>query len=151
MACTLAWAVKFLASAPEVQIRLREDLINLLPHPQERSPTYEDLINSSTDLAYLEAVVHEILRCARTLGDLSRETTQSVILGGVMLPPKTTLIMPHGYWGDRQFRPDRWIDEDGRFKSDPSSFHAFGHGPRGCFGKHLAVSLSFSLFFSLST
>ncbi|KAG0142399.1 hypothetical protein CROQUDRAFT_673552 [Cronartium quercuum f. sp. fusiforme G11] len=140
MACTLAWAVKLLASAPKVQKKLRLELISVLPGPQERSPTYADLTRASSELAYLDAVVHELLRCARTLADVSRETTQSVMLAGALLPAHTTVVMPHGYWGDRSFEPERWLDEDGRFDfHKPGPFHAFGHGPRGCFGRNLAL------------
>lgn len=140
MACTLAWAVKLLASAPEVQKRLRYELMMFLPTPEERSPTYSDLIKSSSDLSYLDAVVHELLRCARTLADVSRETTSEVILADTVIPPRTTVVMPHGYWGDRSFNPERWLNADGRFDyHKPGPFHAFGHGPRGCFGRNLAL------------
>ncbi|EGG11309.1 uncharacterized protein MELLADRAFT_59429 [Melampsora larici-populina 98AG31] len=140
MACTLAWAVKLLASAPEVQKRLKYELMMFLPTPEERSPTYSDLTKSSQDLSYLDAVVHELLRCARTLADVSRETTSEVILADTVIPPRTTIVMPHGYWGDRSFKPERWLDADGRFDyHKPGPFHAFGHGPRGCFGRNLAL------------
>ncbi|KAH9808899.1 cytochrome P450 [Melampsora americana] len=140
MACTLAWAVKLLASAPEVQKRLRYELMMFLPTPEERSPTYSDLTKSSSDLSYLDAVVHELLRCARTLADVSRETTSEVILADTVIPARTTIVMPHGYWGDRSFKPERWLDDDGRFDyHKPGPFHAFGHGPRGCFGRNLAL------------
>lgn len=143
MACTLAWAVKILGNAPEVQKRLRLELISILPGSEERLPTYADLTRASCELSYLDAVVHELLRCSRTLADVSRETREPVMLAGVLLPPRTTVIMPHGYWGDRSFDPERWLDDEGRFDVHrPGGFHAFGHGPRGCFGKNLAVSFS---------
>lgn len=44
-------------------------------------------------------------------------------------------------WGPdcREYRPERWLDGDGRFKpSDPSRFPVFHGGPRMCLGREMA-------------
>jgi hypothetical protein len=51
----------------------------------------------------------------------------------------------HQKWeGDTlmQFKPERWLDDEGQFDSQVGSQSApFSGGQRGCFGKALAVSL----------
>ena len=57
-------SVKFLADAPEVQRTLRSELLSVLDDtPDQMSLTYAQLM--SDKVPYLEAVVAEVLRCAR--------------------------------------------------------------------------------------
>ncbi|KAK8123013.1 hypothetical protein PG984_011683 [Apiospora sp. TS-2023a] len=47
-----------------------------------------------------------------------------------------------GTWDDRDvsaFRPERWLREDGSFDPQAGPQLAFGLGPRGCFGRKLAM------------
>ncbi|KAK6821220.1 hypothetical protein PG987_015620 [Apiospora arundinis] len=47
-----------------------------------------------------------------------------------------------GLWDDRDvsaFRPERWLKEDGSFDPQAGPQLAFGQGPRGCFGRKLAL------------
>lgn len=44
-------------------------------------------------------------------------------------------------WGEDccEFRPERWIMEDGRIKHEPAhKFFSFNAGPRICLGKNIA-------------
>jgi len=145
MACTLAWAVKLLSNNPEVQHRLREELVHTLPSLNERSPTYSDLKVCSSDLGYLEATCYEILRCGKVLGEVSRTSRVDTVVMGHVIPKDTVVMMPHSRLDtphdcDSNFRPERWLDSDGKFDAQlPGPLHVFGHGQRGCFGKNLAV------------
>lgn len=146
MACTLAWAVKLLSNNPEVQYRLREELVHTLPSLNERSPTYSDLKVCSSDLGYLEATCYEILRYGKVLGEVSRTSRVDTVVMGHFIPKDTVVMMPHSrldtpHECDSSFRPERWLDSDGKFDAQlPGPLHVFGHGQRGCFGKNLAVS-----------
>ncbi|WAR53649.1 hypothetical protein PtB15_3B157 [Puccinia triticina] len=145
MACTLAWAVKLLSNNPEVQCKLREQLLNTLPSLNERPPTFADLKVCSSDLGYLDATCFEILRCGKVLGEVSRTSRVDTVVMGHVIPKDTVVMMPHSRLGGAQnceseFRPERWIDCDGKFDAQlPGPLHVFGHGQRGCFGKNLAV------------
>ncbi|KAA1110946.1 hypothetical protein PGT21_034817 [Puccinia graminis f. sp. tritici] len=145
MACTLAWAVKLLSNNPEVQYKLRDQLVNTLPSLNERSPTFSDLKVCSSDLGYLDATCFEILRCGKVLGEVSRTSRVDTMVMGHVIPKDTVVMMPHSRLSSPQeseseFRPERWIDGDGKFDAQlPGPLHVFGHGQRGCFGKNLAV------------
>lgn len=55
-------------------------------------------------------------------------------------------LKPSKFWttGDvDEFKPDRWLNEKGEFDPDAGPWLAFGAGPRGCFGRNLAVSTYF--------
>jgi cytochrome P450 len=164
MACTLAWAVKLLSNNPEVQYKLRDQLVNTLPSLNERSPTFSDLKVCSSDLGYLDATCFEILRCGKVLGEVSRTSRVDTMVMGHVIPKDTVVMMPHSrlsgpQQSESEFRPERWIDCDGKFDAQlPGPLHVFGHGQRGCFGKNLAVSTdssnifhSFSRFLNLLT
>ncbi|EFP77360.1 uncharacterized protein PGTG_03316 [Puccinia graminis f. sp. tritici CRL 75-36-700-3] len=145
MACTLAWAVKLLSNNPEVQYKLRDQLVNTLPSLNERSPTFSDLKVCSSDLGYLDATCFEILRCGKVLGEVSRTSRVDTMVMGHVIPKDTVVMMPHSrlsgpQQSESEFRPERWIDCDGKFDAQlPGPLHVFGHGQRGCFGKNLAV------------
>ncbi|KAK8011934.1 hypothetical protein PG989_000194 [Apiospora arundinis] len=57
-----------------------------------------------------------------------------------------------GLWDDsdvKVFRPERWLKEDGSFNPQAGPQLAFGQGPRGCFGRKLALltlKMQFTLF-----
>lgn len=69
------------------------------------------------------------------------------MIAGTHIPKGTTLIpMPSVIsfnpiiWGEdaEEFNPDRWDRLSGAAK-DPYAWVAFGHGPRSCIGKALAM------------
>jgi hypothetical protein len=79
LTCDLQWALIELSRNPDIQIKLRNEL---LKHGSD--PTYDQLGNG---LPYLDAVVHEILRLHAPV----RETTRMV-----RLPSSTSsLVLIH--------------------------------------------------------
>lgn len=112
----------------------------------------------------LEATAHEILRLAGTAAGVSRIATRDTVVLGKSIPKGTTLYLPlaliatmpledtgatptsaiHQKWEGNtlmQFKPERWLDDEGQFDSQVGSQSApFSGGQRGCFGKALAVS-----------
>ena len=70
-ATALSWGVKHLARHPDVQRRLRNELSSRLRPFDERVPTHAEITDPG--LHYLNAVVHEILRIARTVPLVFRE------------------------------------------------------------------------------
>lgn len=174
-AATIAWGVKLLADHPAAQQNLREELRAALlsAAKEKRAPTYAEL--AATHVAYLDAVVEEILRHANTIAFVVRRAQTDTTVLGRRIPAGTDVFLmangagylePNiplaasersigaresktltGLWGDvdiGEFRPERWLKTDestGAVVFDPVAGPtlAFGLGPRGCFGRKLAL------------
>jgi methyl farnesoate epoxidase/farnesoate epoxidase len=73
-----------------------------------------------------------------------------------MFPQNTTLLVniwgvlhDHEHWGDPEvFRPERFLDADGRFIKDEWMIQ-FGAGKRVCLGEILARNMLFLIFSTL--
>ena len=50
---------------------------------------------------------------------------------------------PEIYPDPEEFRPERFLNEDGSFRDDPTLSLAFGVGKRICPGRHLAEAIIF--------
>jgi hypothetical protein len=137
----------------------------LLPQPPQQLLPAADSIKC----AVLDAVVHESLRCANTAGAVTRSATQDTTILGKFIPKGTTIYVPlslvqsssgHQAHSDEarsesskatkkipawdpktvhEFEPSRWL-VDGRFDSKAGPWMPFSLGPRGCYGRALAVS-----------
>jgi cytochrome P450 len=74
--------------SPDVQHKLRNHILEVMPEVQDRPPTLEDLTPGK--MPYLEAVVQETLRLSRTAGGYSREgmfeSNFSIIYFTTLLP-----------------------------------------------------------------
>jgi cytochrome P450 len=82
-----------------------------------------------------------------TVNGIPRLATEDVVIAGQPIPKGTTVVpMPSVIsfnpliWGDdaEEFDPDRWDRLSGP-ATDPYAWAAFGHGPRACIGKALAL------------
>ncbi|KAJ7152702.1 cytochrome P450 [Mycena crocata] len=94
-ATTLQWAFKNLCKHPDVQRKLRAELLNNLPSMDTRPPTFSEICDED-NLPYLSAVVYEVLRCARTTSATGREATRDTVLLGYPIPKGTTVILGLG-------------------------------------------------------
>ncbi|KAG2101118.1 cytochrome P450 [Suillus discolor] len=156
---SLTWVLIELSRHPNVQTRLREELLAFGP-----DPTYDQL---KANLPYLDAVVHETLRLHPPVGESTRlAATDDVIplsepvrtASGNMTDnisiAKGTLITisivainrSSAIWGPdaKEFKPDRWLTEDGisgKAKEVQGHRHllTFVDGPRTCLGKDFAI------------
>ncbi|KAG1842981.1 cytochrome P450 [Suillus subalutaceus] len=156
---SLTWALIDLSRRPDVQTRLREELLVF-----GADPTYDQL---KANLPYLDAVVHEILRLHPPLDEFSRLAvaddviplsepvrTESGEMTDSICIAKGTLITISGaainrssaIWGPdaKEFKPDRWLTEDviGKAKEVQGHRHllTFADGPRTCLGKDFALT-----------
>jgi cytochrome P450 len=59
------------------------------------------------------------------------------------LLPRAVLHNPDVYPEPETFRPERFLNEDGTFRDDPTLALAFGVGRRICPGRHLVDSTLF--------
>ena len=126
---SLLWIFLYLAQHVEIQNKIRQELLWVL---QGELLDFEDFEN----LHYTKATLAEIARI-RTLVPLGvpHYASENIYLDGVTIP-KGTMIMPllwaihmdpKVYKDPEEFRPERFIDSDGKFFK-PESFLPFQSG-----------------------
>jgi cytochrome P450 len=157
---SLTWALIELSRHPDIQTRLREELLAL-----DVDPTYDQF---KASLPYLDAVVHEILRLHPPVGEFIRlaaaddviplsepvrtvsgEMTDSISIakGTLITIPGAAINRSSAIWGSnaKEFKPDRWLSENGisgKAKEVQGHRHllTFVDGPRTCLGKDFAIA-----------
>jgi cytochrome P450 len=140
-AATLGWCLAMLALHPEEQQRVRAEVDDVLAG---RDAGAGDL----RALRRVKAVVDETLRLHPAVYSTVRDPIDPVTLpSGHVLPPGTDIVVPIGgihrdprLWDDpREFRPDRFLDEDAAKARHRMAYLPFGTGPRICIGSSFAL------------
>ncbi|OIW25416.1 cytochrome p450 monooxygenase [Coniochaeta ligniaria NRRL 30616] len=140
-ASALTWATYALGVHHDITRRLRAEALELLKRSPD--PSFTDIEN----LPYLNNFVRESLRIYCPVNGIPRLAIEDVVIAGTHIPKGTTVIpMPSvisfnpTIWGEdaEEFNPDRW-DKLSGLATDPYAWAAFGHGPRSCIGKALAM------------
>lgn len=147
-ASSMTWTVYLLCKHPEVQKKLREELLESLPALSDPSVPI-----SSTDidrLPYLNAVLNESSRVFPPVPVTLREAENDTTIQGHFIPKGTTVIVSpwaintsKALWGDdaHEFKPERWLGAGKANTGGAESNYAvttFLHGPRSCIGKDFA-------------
>ncbi|KAF8876107.1 cytochrome P450 [Mucidula mucida] len=133
MSSSLAAGMFYLASHPNVQHKLHEEL------------------TTGISRDYLYACVNEILRIQPSVGlGLPRVVpSQGLTVCGQVLTPGTTIGAPiytasrdSSVWGEdaEGFQPERWLENDGNLPTKKREFQPFSEGPMACLGKALALA-----------
>ncbi|XP_066275013.1 steroid 17-alpha-hydroxylase/17,20 lyase-like isoform X2 [Branchiostoma lanceolatum] len=145
---TLRWAILFLAAHPEVQEKVAAELDGAVG--RDRLPELSD--REATP--YTEATIHEVMRIGSIAPlSLPHATTVDTTLRGYQIP-KGTWIMPNLWalhhdpatWGDPDvFRPERFLDENGKPIPKPAALMPFSAGRRACPGEAVAKADTFLL------
>lgn len=145
-AASVAWAMYALCRWPEVQDRLRGELMRAFPHGLD---DIEAQNVTPEKLPYLWAVCNEVLRLyppgPRTIRIADRDTTilnQLVPKGTPVIISPWALATSTALWGPdaAEFRPERWLNGEmnGGGASSSYAFLTFLAGPRSCLGVHFA-------------
>ncbi|CAG8460860.1 27722_t:CDS:2 [Racocetra persica] len=138
----LSWVLYFLAKNPDVQDRLRKEVLDVLTD-RNHHPTIDEIEH----LKYLECVFKETLRIIPPVPTLIRCTSKDEIMNGYLVPKNTPLWIPiyathHDplIWGDdvEYFNPSRWLDPEIKSRITSSNFLPFGAGPKNCLGMKMA-------------
>ncbi|KAJ7780558.1 cytochrome P450 [Mycena maculata] len=144
--------VYFLAMYPEVNARLREEILQHVG--PSRRPTYDDI----RDMKFLRAVINETMRLYPSVPFNVRESINSTTWPSpnpgekpIYIPAGTqtpySVFMMHrrkDLWGPdaEEFDPDRWLDD--RLKTylltNSFQFLPFNAGPRICLGQQFAYN-----------
>ncbi|HLW79559.1 MAG TPA: cytochrome P450 [Terriglobia bacterium] len=135
----LSWTWYLLAQHPEVEIKLADELAQVLGG---RAPALEDIGR----LRYCERVIKESLRLYPPAWGIGRQALGSFEVGGYRLPPKTNVFMcqwithrdPRWFEQPERFDPDRWTEEFER-RLPRFAYFPFGGGPRTCIGSSFAM------------
>ncbi|KAG9075379.1 hypothetical protein FRC06_010126 [Ceratobasidium sp. 370] len=148
-AATLLWLFKYLPLDTEIQQRLYDELCTAFgPVSDEEGPLDFNILNDSSKVPVLEAIVAETQRCAMIVPIVGRELVADEIILGQHIPKGGQLMFLLGYmhmqeseWGPdaTTWRPARWLRDDGSFNSAAGPTFPFGIGQRACFGQRLAI------------
>ncbi|CAK9827142.1 Cytochrome P450 306a1 [Anthophora retusa] len=144
---TLRWFLLFMAAYPVEQEKVQAEMDRCLKGREQQAPT----LNDRTAMPLLEAAIAEVqrLRSVTPLG-IPHGTSEDTRIGDYDIP-RGAMIVPMQwavhtdpvYWQDPlEFRPDRFLTEDGRFFK-PESFLPFQTGKRVCVGEELARMILF--------
>lgn len=143
VASALTWAWHLLATHPEAADRLRAEADEVL---DGRTAGFDDLPR----LPYAAAVLDEVLRLYPPAWLVTRRSTAPDELAGVPVPEGALVIVSPwivhhdpACWPDpERFDPTRFLDAEGRRRSDVATWDAylpFGAGPRLCIGRDMAL------------
>ncbi|XP_046401397.1 methyl farnesoate epoxidase-like [Ischnura elegans] len=145
---TLSFALLYLGLYPDVQARLWEEMKRELG--VGCCPCLED----RPRLPYLEAVLQEVMRI-NTIAPTAvpHRVTQDTTFAGFNIPKNTWLDLslwsishdPAKWENPDDFRPERFIDENGKLIRDDISLN-FGFGKRVCVGMSFAKNCLFLFF-----
>ena len=137
----LEWIIYYMAKYPSIQEKLIGEIDSLLP--TACMPSFSD----RTKLHYTEAVVNEALRISTIVPfGLFHSALEDTEIAGYNIPKDTLVIGnlyavnndPNVWESPHEFRPERFITEDGRFHAGENPVYAFGVGNRSCIGEGLA-------------
>ncbi|KAI6121786.1 cytochrome P450 [Pisolithus sp. B1] len=157
---TMTWGLLELARNPDIQSKLRQELLAL-----GEEPTHDQ---QQHGLPYLDAVLHETLRIHPAVTDLIRMlaeddiiplsesvvTQSGEVVNSISVARGTRIGIPIScvnrsseIWGAdaKVFRPERWLEEGGipRKAQGVQAYRhlfTFADGPRTCLGKGFAMA-----------
>lgn len=147
-AASISWATYLLCRHPEVQKKLRVEL--LASHSAITNPATPISSMDNSYLPYLNAVLNETLRLFPSIPLSLREAESDQTIQGHFIPKGTTVVIcpwavntSIALWGDDalEFRPERWLGAGRANTGGAASNYAnatFSHGPRSCIGKEFA-------------
>ncbi|KAJ7593064.1 cytochrome P450 [Mycena floridula] len=140
----LAWTLYLLATSPDVQRKLREEVSEVFnPEVGDGRPDYRVL----KDLEWLDCVIMESLRLYPPVPMSFRKAAKTDYVDGVLIPEGTILYIPirvintwKVIWGEdaEEFRPSRWLNLPAAYHST-FSFLTFLAGPHACIGKTMSI------------
>ncbi|KAL3524421.1 hypothetical protein ACH5RR_017255 [Cinchona calisaya] len=144
----LTWFFWLIAGHPHYERLIYEELLEKVATSPEQSPeslSYDEL----KKLHFLHAALSESLRLFPPVPINSRLTVSNDTLSSGTFVGKGWFADYSAYamgrmeklWGPdcREFRPERWLDDDGVFEPcDQFKFPVFHCGPRMCLGKDMA-------------
>ncbi|KAJ4715546.1 Cytochrome P450 family protein [Melia azedarach] len=145
----LTWLFLLLSRNPQEVSKIREKLESIIPAESVRKSCLFD-IHDLNKLVYFHGALCEALRLYPSVAFQHKSSVVADVLPSGRHVSLTTKILFFMYamgrmksiWGEDclEFKPVRWISENGRIKHEPSyKFLPFNAGPRTCLGKEVFV------------
>ena len=144
-ASTITHCAYELAKNPDVQERLKEEIVQAIEGLEPTSDHYHDTVMNH--ITYLDAIVKETLRKYPPVIRLERRVAASsgYKLAGIPLEKDQVIQIPtygihHSpeyYPEPERFWPERFMPEN-KHKLIPYAYLPFGQGPRNCIGMRFA-------------
>jgi len=139
VASALTWSCYLIASNPQAEERLHQELQEVLAG---RAPTLEDL----PALDFTRRVFDEALRLYPPAWLVTRKAVQDDVIDGVAIPAGSLIVVSitnvhknSNFWDDPQvFNPDRFLPEQSNARPK-FAYLPFGGGPRLCIGNYFAL------------
>nr|APH81370.1 cytochrome P450 CYP3028A1 [Tigriopus kingsejongensis] len=135
----MTWTFKFLIMYPEVQEKISNELCHVFGSAKPS-------LDRRDELPYTHATIQETIRL-NPLGvfSVARLTLSPINLKGTPIPKHTQILPylrtinrdPKSFPDPNEFRPERFLDQDGKFVFD-ERVTLFGKGKRKCVGEVLA-------------
>ena len=152
-AAALSWFYHLLLKNPNTEKKIVQELYEVCPSLLEGQPPSWTVFDAEKieRLVYLHAALCETMRLFPPI-PLNHKSSlmEDVLPSGHKVQPNTSIfysIYSAGrmkkVWGDDclEFKPERWISDDGKQKTEPSyKFLVFHCGPRTCLGKAMAFT-----------
>ncbi|MBA0670963.1 hypothetical protein Goklo_029187 [Gossypium klotzschianum] len=141
----LTWFTWLVSKHPIVENKIIEELESKIPIGEIKRRRLFN-VDEVKNLVYLHGALCEALRLYPPVPFNHKEPVKPDILpSGHPVHPKTKILLSvysmgrmKSIWGEDcyEFKPERWINERGEIKHEPSyKFLSFGGGPRICLGK----------------
>ncbi|KAL8578211.1 hypothetical protein ACOMHN_040972 [Nucella lapillus] len=137
---TLSWALLYVGGHPEIQKRAQAEIDAV-------TGTELPGIGHRSQLPYTQAVLQEAMRLGIVVPmALPHKTTCDTTVGGYQVP-KDTMVManlwavthdPNLWEEPDQFKPERFLDNQGQLKPLPKAWLPFSVGRRACLGESVA-------------
>ncbi|XP_041460870.1 cytochrome P450 3A24-like [Lytechinus variegatus] len=135
-----AYVLYFLATHPDVQDRLIEEIDDVAPFAEDLS------YQSISKMSYLDQIINETLRVYPIAPLIDRVCNEPFTVDGFTIPKGMRIFIPvfsihHDptLWPDPEtFDPERFSKEN-RQKHHPCAWMPFGLGPRNCIGMRFAM------------
>ncbi|XP_077461419.1 cytochrome P450 2U1 isoform X2 [Stigmatopora argus] len=138
---SLLWIVLYMVVYPNVQDKIQAEVDTVVG--RGRAPSFTDRGN----LPFTEAAIMEVQRLTTVvplgIPHMASKTTEfrgfTIPRGTVLLPNLWSVHRDPAVW-DRpdSFRPERFLDQDGKAARRRECFMPFGIGRRACMGERLA-------------
>ncbi|XP_060232001.1 cytochrome P450 3A1-like isoform X3 [Meriones unguiculatus] len=137
---TLSFILHSLATHPDIQKKLQEEIDSVLPN--KASPSYDSVM----EMEYLDTVLNETLRLYPIANRLERVCKKDVEIDGVFIPKGSIVMIPSyalqhdpQHWPEpEKFYPERFSKEN-KGSIDSYLYLPFGYGPRNCIGIRFAL------------